>query len=85
MSQGEISPIFCVVVFRREHYQMKETVRLDVEAPPNMSCCMCELMDTAPFPSDDRHAVVKQPKWAQEHRLHCVVLCVWWIANVAHR
>ena len=33
MSQVKLSPIFCIVVFRRERYETKEAVRLDVEAP----------------------------------------------------
>ena len=35
-----------------------------------MSCCVCELMETAPSSGEDTHAVVKKPKWAREHRLH---------------
>ena len=31
MSQENISPLFCIVVFRRERYDTKEAVRRDVE------------------------------------------------------
>ena len=50
-----------------------------------MSCCMCELLETAQFLGDDTHAVVTRPVWASEHGLHpgelgvpsVVRLCRW--------
>ena len=58
--------MFWIVVFERERYQTKDSVRLDVEAASEipMSCCMCEPMETAQSLGDDTHAVVTRPKWA---------------------
>ena len=38
MSQGKLSPMFWIVVSRRERYQTKGSVRLDVEAPKKCPC-----------------------------------------------
>ena len=41
MSQGKLSPIFCIVVFRRERCETKEAVRKDAEAPWKCPCPAC--------------------------------------------
>ena len=41
MSQGKLSPIFSIVVFRRERCETKEAVRKDAEAPWKSPCPAC--------------------------------------------
>ena len=66
MAHEKLSPFFWIVVFRREHYQTKDTVRLDVEAVKKYSCLgACAGQWRQPrLSGEGTHAVGTWSKWA---------------------
>ena len=72
---GKLSPIFWIVVFRRERYQIKDSVRLDAEAL-NEDLCPAACARICGQPSlfgDDTHAVATRPNcgWKAWHTDRC--------------
>ena len=75
MSQLKLSPVFWIVVLRRERYQIKDSVRLDVEAL-NEDLCPAACPSLCGQPSlfgDDTQAVFTRPKcgWKAWHTDRC--------------